>query len=109
MDFLQRLRRQLAQVWAGMSPARRVLLVCAAVRVVAAVASVGYYASMSEYRVLASGLTLEEAAAITAKLQGANTPYRLASGGTTILVPAEQLSQARLTLAAEGLPSRAGK
>ena len=38
------------------------------------------------------------------RLSEKNIPYELASDGTSILVPADQLDKARLDLAAEGMP-----
>ncbi len=109
MDFLRRLARQAAELWRGLSGPRRVLLGSAAAAVLAAAAAVGVYSARGDYRVLYAGLPAEEAGTVTAKLQALGVPYRLANGGTTVLVPAEQAQQARVSLAADGLPSRGGK
>ena len=106
MDFLRRLTTQLRQLWQGMSFARRVTFVVLAAVFTAAVVGVGFWASQPDYRVLYSGLSLEDAGAVTAKLQTQNVPFRLTSGGTTILVPAEQVQQLKVDLAMEGLPSK---
>src|SRR5437870_5592437 len=103
MDFLQRLVQQVKAVWLGMSLARRVGLVLLTAVCVAAIAGVGYWAAQPDYRVLFSGLSVEDAGAITAKLQAQAVPFRLTAAGTTVLVPAEQLQQLRLDLAVEGL------
>ena len=109
MRFLQRVAEQLKQVWLGMSMARRVGFVVLSALCLAVIVGVGYWASQPDYRVLYSGLSVDDASAITAKLQAQNTSFRLTSGGTSILVPAEQVQQLRLDLAAEGLPAKGGK
>jgi flagellar M-ring protein FliF len=62
-----------------------------------------WWASQPEYRVLYSGLSVEEAGAITTKLRSKSVPFKLAAGGTTILVPTEQSLQVHLDLTAEGV------
>lgn len=109
MDFFRRLLLQLRQIWQGMSWPRRMGLVILTGMSAALVAGVGYWASQPDYRVLYSGLTADDAGAITTKLQAQGVSYRLAAGGQSILVPAEQVAQARIDLAVEGLPAKGGK
>lgn len=54
---------------------------------------------------LYSGLSLEDSAAIVKELQGTNTPFTLADGGETILVPRDSIDMLRMTLAGDGLPT----
>jgi flagellar M-ring protein FliF len=109
MEYLRRLQQQLSQIWAGMSMARRVTFLLVLAVSLGVMVGVGYWAAQPEYRLLYSGLAPEDAAAVTAKLQSLSVSYRLTSGGTTILVPAEQVQQLRLDLAAEGLPTKGTK
>ena len=50
-------------------------------------------------------LDLRDAGQVTEQLARQHIEYRVASGGTQILVPADQVAQARVGLAKEGLPS----
>jgi flagellar M-ring protein FliF len=109
MEFLRRLQEQLRQIWRGMSVPRRVALALVTLVSVLAIAAVVYWAGQAEYRTLYSGLAPEDAAAVTARLTQQSIPYRLSNNGTTISVPAEQLAQVRIDLAAEGLPTKGGK
>ena len=109
MSFFQKLVQQLQAVWTGMSRTRRIVLVILAIIGLAATAGVAYWAGRPDYRLLYSNLSVEDAGAVTAKLQSQGVPFRLTSGGTTILVPAEQVEQARVDLAADGLPANGGK
>src|SRR5437667_3221625 len=109
MEFLRRLRQQLTQIWLGMSMARRISVLLVLAVALGVMVGVGFWAAQPEYRLLYSSLSAEDAAAVTAKLQSLNVSYRLTAGGTAILVPAEQVQQLRLDLAAEGLPTRGTK
>jgi flagellar M-ring protein FliF len=58
-----------------------------------------------EKTVLYAGLDPREASQITAKLDAMTVPYDAKGDGTTILVPADQVTKLRMELAAENLPS----
>ncbi|MBI3463195.1 MAG: flagellar M-ring protein FliF [Planctomycetes bacterium] len=109
MRPFQQLLEQLKQVWLGMSvPGRFGFVVLAAV-CLAAIGGVAFWAAQPDYRVLFSGLSAEDAGAITAKLEAKKIAYRLSASGTTILVPAAQAQQAKLDLAVDGLPTGGAK
>jgi flagellar M-ring protein FliF len=55
---------------------------------------------------LYTGLTLEDSSAIVQELQGLNIPYELRGDGDTILVPRDDITTVRMTLAGSGLPTR---
>jgi len=55
---------------------------------------------------LYSGLSLEDSSAIISELQTLNIPYDLRGEGDTILIPRDQITTMRMTLAGEGLPTR---
>ncbi len=57
-----------------------------------------------EYRVLYSNLSDRDGGAIIASLQQMNIPYKFAEGGGALLVAANQVHEARLKLASQGLP-----
>ena len=53
-----------------------------------------------------TGLSLEDSAAITKQLQSMNVPFELRGDGDSILVPRDQVTTVRMTLAGDGLPSK---
>jgi flagellar M-ring protein FliF len=55
---------------------------------------------------LYSGLSLEDSSAIVTELQAQNVTYELRGDGDTILVPRDQITSIRMTLAQDGLPTR---
>jgi flagellar M-ring protein FliF len=82
-----------------------------AVTIAAAIAVVvGAFAFMSfsgkpNYTPLFTNLQASDAANITTKLTSDKVPYQLADGGTTIMVPASDVDQERLSLSQAGLPA----
>lgn len=104
MRFFQRFAEQLKQVWLGTSAVGRIGFVITTMTCLAAIAGVGYWASQPDFRVLFSGISPEDAGAVTGKLQANGVPFQLSAGGTTISVPAEMVQQARVDLAVAGLP-----
>lgn len=55
---------------------------------------------------LYSGLSLEDSSAIVSELQTMNVPFELRGEGDTILIPRDQITTTRMTLAGSGLPQR---
>jgi flagellar M-ring protein FliF len=58
----------------------------------------------AEWRVLFANLTDRDGGAIVAQLGTMNIPYKIAEGGSAIMVPADKVHETRLRLAAQGLP-----
>lgn len=54
---------------------------------------------------LYSGLSLEDSSAILSELQTQSIPYEIRGDGDTILVPRDQITTLRMSLATEGLPT----
>jgi flagellar M-ring protein FliF len=71
---------------------------------VAALAAFWLWSRAPDYRVLYSNLSDRDGGAIIASLQQMNIPYKFADGGGAVLVAAEQVHEARLRLASQGLP-----
>jgi len=84
--------------------ARNIFLMVGAAAVVAVMAAVYLWSQQPDYRVLFSNFSDRDGGAIVASLQQQNIPYKFAEGGSAILVPANQVYDARLKLAAQGLP-----
>ena len=63
-------------------------------------------ASTPQLAPLYTGLSFEDSAAIVEELNQQNTPYELRGDGDTILVPREQITALRMSLAGNGLPTR---
>lgn len=103
-SFLAKIRQSLAEL----TPARRLSLLLAAGMTLSVLAAMVYFANRTDYKVLFSHLSSEDASAILAKLQEQKIPYELSSSGDTILVAAEKVSELRLEMAGSGLPQGGG-
>ncbi len=58
-----------------------------------------------EMSLLYSQLDNQDSGQIISRLEQLNVPYRLAGGGSQILVPADQVARLRVSMAEDGLPS----
>jgi flagellar M-ring protein FliF len=73
-----------------------------------AVVAVFLWSRDPAYSVLYAGLSGEEGGRAIAELQKLNIPYQITEGGRVIMVPSGELGQARLALAARGVPKQGG-
>lgn len=83
---------------------QKLLLVAGIAAVVAVMVVFWLWSQKPDYRVLFSNFADKDGGAIVAELDKLNVPYQFAEGGGAILVPADQVHQVRLKLAAQGLP-----
>jgi len=89
----------------GFTPGQKVVTVVA---IIAAVVGGMVFMSLSgkpTYSPLFTNLQPSDAAAITAKLTSDKVPYQLENGGSTILVPQNEVDQERINMASAGLPA----
>ena len=90
----------------------RLGLVRVAAMAVVAVLMLGFFAflimraSTPQMAPLYTGLSLEDSSAIVTELQTLNIPFELRGEGDTILIPRDQITTTRMTLAGSGLPQR---
>jgi flagellar M-ring protein FliF len=64
------------------------------------------WASAPSYAPLFSNLSSTDASAIVDKLNSGGTPYQLADGGATVMVPQSQVYDLRLKMSGQGLPAQ---
>jgi len=82
----------------------RLPLVVGASFAVAVLAALWMWSRQPDYGVLYSNLSDRDGGAIIASLQQMNIPYKFSGGGGALLVDAGKVPEARLRLAAQGLP-----
>jgi len=82
----------------------KLLLVAGIAAVVAVMVVFWLWSQQPDYRVLFSNYSDKDGGAIVAALEKLNVPYKFSDSGTAIMVPAAQVHQVRLKLAADGLP-----
>ena len=93
LPFLQQLRAN-----------PRLPLIIGASFALAVIAAMWMWSRQPDYGVLYTNLSDRDGGAIIATLQKMNVPYRFAEGGGALLVEKSKVAEARLRLAAEGLP-----
>ena len=99
---------QITQFFSSPAKGRNLLIV-----IVLLVSSIGFgslifWNNRSDYQVLFSNLSQEDAGEILGKLKEKKIEYQLTNNGATILIPRDQVYDTRITLAVEGLPKGGG-
>ncbi|WP_305784876.1 flagellar basal-body MS-ring/collar protein FliF [Symbioplanes lichenis] len=96
--------RKVGDTFKSFTPGQKTVTIAA----ILALAIGGYFfatwAAKPSYAPLFSNLSSKDASAIVESLQKTGTPYELANGGGTIMVPQDQVYDLRLQLSGEGLP-----
>ncbi len=87
---------------------RRLALVGAIAALLVATVVAAVLVLHTKYAVLFTRLNEADASVAVEKLKASRTPYRLADGGTTILVPADRVYDTRLALVSQGMPVSGG-
>ncbi len=104
-------RQSIAALRAGfdrLSNGRKLLLMVGLAAAIALLAGLWMWSQTPDYRVLFSNLSDRDGGTILESLQKMNVPYKIAEGGGSILVPANQVYDVRLRLASQGLPRGGG-
>src|SRR5204862_6397650 len=76
----------------------------AATCVIAGLVTFSHWSQERDFRPLYSSLSPEDAGAVLAKVREGGSEFRLAEGGTSVLVPSSRVAELRLQLAAAGVP-----
>jgi flagellar M-ring protein FliF len=103
---MARIREGARRFASGFTTGQKVVTVAALVAVVAAAAIFMSISGRPTYAPLFTNLQPSDAAAITQKLATDHVPYQLQNGGSTILVPQNDVDQERLAAAQAGLPTQ---
>lgn len=108
MEPLSKSLKDVRDRLAGMSPASRVMLVGGVIVAVVALAVSGLMGSGATYQYAFTNLSAEDSGEAAAQLKAAGISFRVEAGGSALAVPASQVYDARLLLAASGLPRGGG-
>jgi len=87
---------------------RKMTIAIAAVTVGLSISAFVWFMNQADYRVLFSNLSSTDASSIVTKLKEKKVPYQISAAGDVISVPAGQVSEMRLELAAGGIPQGGG-
>ena len=101
---MEKILKQIQAFITGLSLQQKALLGGGAVLVIVVLAVFVKLTEKADFKVLYSGLAPPDAQAVAQSLSVKNIAYQLSTDGTSISVPADQLDQLRMQLAAEGMP-----
>jgi flagellar M-ring protein FliF len=96
--------RKVGDTFKSFTPGQKAVTIVAILALVIGGYLFATWAAKPSYAPLFNNLSSKDASAIVESLQGSGTPYELANGGATIMVPQDQVYDLRLQLSGEGLP-----
>lgn len=105
-DSLDKIRSQLNEYFQSLDKNQKIKLSLGSLFLIAFLSLAIFYFVRPDYEIIYNGLNLEEAGQITSKLDEMNIPWKSDNGGTTIMVPKENINKARMNLAVEGFPNK---
>lgn len=103
-SYLDKPMRRVQTILAGFSTGQKAVTALGLVALVLGGILFSSWASKPTFVPLFTNLTTADAAAITEKLGAQKTPYQLADGGRSVLVPQKDVYQLRLDVSSAGLP-----
>lgn len=101
---LSKLAKQLGEIWNQLGTSQRVSVLAATFVLIAGLGSLAFWSSHAEYGLLYGKLSDTEASKVIAALDDAKVPYKVGTGGSSIMVPADKVYQLRMQLAGRGIP-----
>ncbi|MDO8585660.1 MAG: flagellar basal-body MS-ring/collar protein FliF [Armatimonadota bacterium] len=93
-----------SQFWKSLTSPQKLITAMFVAAAVVLMGVVSVVAARPRMEVLFSGLQAEDAGAIVAKLQERKIDYQIDSGGSAIMVPAKNVHELRMQMAADRLP-----
>lgn len=94
----------LGRAWVRLSMGQKMGFGVALAALLAIFVGLWLWGATPDYRVLYSNLSEQDGGAVMDSLQQMNVPYKFSEGGGALMVPANQVHEVRLHLAAQGLP-----
>ncbi|CAB1059725.1 Flagellar M-ring protein FliF [Olavius sp. associated proteobacterium Delta 1] len=108
MEVLRQILSQLKATFKNLSRSKQITLVALVLGSFAGFIFLMNWSGNSEFHPLYSKLNPEDAGIILTKLKEQKIEYRIASNGTTILIPQKYIHETRMQMASEGLPQGSG-
>ncbi|HXW36069.1 MAG TPA: flagellar basal-body MS-ring/collar protein FliF [Acidimicrobiales bacterium] len=102
---LTRVRETARRFASGFTPGQKAVTVAAVLAVVVGIVGFMAFSGRPTYAPLFTNVQPSDAANITAHLSTDHVPFELADGGSTIMVPENDVASERLSLAQAGLPA----
>lgn len=101
---LSLLFHQMSVLWKHFGINQKVSIVLALMTTIAVISGIMYWSAKPDYRLLFTGLSLQDAARGRERLEEERIPVQIRDHGQALYVPAAEVYRARLMLATDGLP-----
>lgn len=102
-EFFNQITQNFKDFYNSLDSRRRVSLLAITVAIVATMAVLIVWASKTQYKLLYTDLTKEDAATVSQLLKGGNIAYQVADDGKSIYVPEDMVDIWRLEIAKKGV------
>lgn len=103
-ERLTKIKNDTSQFWKSRSKKQKMVMIGSLLGVIALAAIVTFFASKTTYVPLYKDLSTREIGQVKEALDSQGVTYQIAPGGTSILVPEEQVDSLLVQLASEGYP-----
>ncbi|QDP40173.1 flagellar basal-body MS-ring/collar protein FliF [Radiobacillus deserti] len=101
---LNAIKDKLLSFWSSKSGKQKRFIIGAIIAIILVIGISGFFMNRTNMVPLYNNLSLQEVGQIKAELDARSVPYELDGGGTTILVPDDQVESLLVDLASQGLP-----
>src|SRR4051812_34532349 len=102
---VDRLKEQGRRFVDGFTPGQKAMTILGVVAVVIAGMTFMKWAAKADMAPLYTGLSSQDAGAVTSALDAQHVSYKITGGGGTILVPRQDVDKTRIDLSAKNIPS----
>jgi flagellar M-ring protein FliF len=109
LQQLIQLRDQLIGIWKQLGLNQRIIVSAAGIGIFAGLMGIAYWSGQTQYALLYGNLSLKELDTIRNQLDSATISHKVGARGNSILVPSDQVHDARIYLAGKGLPNKGDK
>lgn len=103
-ERLTKVKTDSAKFWSSRTRNQKGAMLGTIIAIIALAGVLTYFSTRTTMAQLFTGLSTTEAGQIADVLTAQGTTYELANGGSTILVPEEQVDQLKVSLASQGYP-----
>jgi len=108
MDSISNTFKQTADVFNALELRKKIFFVLTILCTVGTLVALVMWSQKTNFEILFSGLSSEDAGEVLEQLRDEKTPYKIGPGGTTIMVPKNMVYEIRMQMASKGFPQTGG-
>ncbi len=108
MDYIFNTFNQMASVFNALEPRKKVFSILTILFTVGSLVALILWTQKTDFEILYTGLSTEDAGEVINQLRDNKVPYKIGVGGTSIMVPKNQVYEVRMQMASKGFPQTGG-